>query len=380
MAVFGYTLTGFGLIVGVLFVVGQLKSHGAGTPIAFEAEAGSLASGAVTKTDSLASGATSVQFGAAALGLRYGPYGSYKPSALTTGVPSGTILTQYTNQYGIISDGFLTITTPGLVIDSYDIPAFINIEAANVTIKNSFVRGPNFIPSGITGSNKGTNMISVLDARAVNFNVYDSTLAPVYPNSHTDAIQGHGFTAARNNIYDSVDGIDPLGTDVLIEANYIHDLSWFTVDSGHADGHSHNDCIQPGGGSSTIEYNNLEAFLSPTAGQGPARPYNYANSAILLSANAIPAEMNIIIANNWIDGGVVAINEGPGSYTNLGSISGNIFGDNQQYPLQMILLTSTRASAGLSISGNIYHAVDEPLTKPSRDGTTVDTGNGVSGG
>jgi hypothetical protein len=90
--------------------------------------------------------------------------------------------------------------------------------------------------------------------------------------------------------------------------------------------------------------------------------------------------MNIIIANNWIDGGVVAINEGPGSYTNLGSISGNIFGDNQQYPLQMILLTSTRASAGLSISGNIYHAVDEPLTKPSRDGTTVDTGNGVSGG
>jgi len=82
-----------------------------------------------------AGSAATIGFGKAAASTpAAAPAGSTsKPSASTTGVPSGTSLTRH--------DGDLTITEAGTVIDGLDIHGFVTVRAANVTIKNSIVRG-----------------------------------------------------------------------------------------------------------------------------------------------------------------------------------------------------------------------------------------------
>src|ERR1700712_329396 len=56
-----------------------------------------------------------------------------KPGATNTGVPVGTRLT--------VVNGDLNVTKNGTVIDSMDIHGFVKINANNVTIKRSIVRG-----------------------------------------------------------------------------------------------------------------------------------------------------------------------------------------------------------------------------------------------
>ncbi len=304
----------------------------------------------------------------------YGPYGSYKPSSTTSGVRAGTTLIPYTNQFGAIVNGVLTLSTAGVTIAGYDIQAFIVVKADKIMIKNSRIRGPATLPA--SGS---YNLISAYAPAATNLLVQDCTIVPDVPNHDSQGIQGKSFLAERNNIYNSVDGIDPLG-EATILANYIHDLSWYAPDTNHADNHSHNDCIQFEGGSATVEYNNLQGFLSKTVGDGPARPYDQANSVMLAVANTSPLTTNLVISGNWIDGGQVSINVGAGSYTTLGSIDKNIFGDNMVYAIDAILLNSPRASIGLTITNNHFGAVDLPLKNPLLSGTVVDTGNGVQGG
>ena len=63
------------------------------------------------------------------------------PGAGNTGVPSGVNL--------FVHVGDLRITTPGTVIDGWDIRGRVTVGAANVTIKNSIIRGP---AAGFTGS------------------------------------------------------------------------------------------------------------------------------------------------------------------------------------------------------------------------------------
>lgn len=305
----------------------------------------------------------------------YGAYGSYKPGPTTSGAKACGTLTPYTNQFGAIVDGVLTLSTPNTTISGYDIPAFIVSKADKITIENCCVHGPAVLPAD--GSR---NMINAYETQSTNLVVRDCTLFASVPDHNSEGMQGKSFLAARNNIYNVVDGIDPLGDGSTILANYIHDLAWFSPDSNHSDNHSHNDCVQLEGGSATAMYNNLEGFLSPTAGDGAARPYDQTNSAMLMSAMTAVATTNLVISHNWIDGGQVAVNVGPGTYTNLGTVTDNIFGDNQYYDGVTVLLNATRASIGLTLSGNVYNAVDKPLHTPSRAGTIVDTGNGVSGG
>ena len=68
------------------------------------------------------------------------PFGGM-PGAGNTGVPSGVNL--------FVHVGDLRITTPGTVIDGWDIRGRVTVGAANVTIKNSIIRGP---AAGFTGS------------------------------------------------------------------------------------------------------------------------------------------------------------------------------------------------------------------------------------
>jgi hypothetical protein len=367
-------------LFGIVGLLKELSSHATTPAASTEAEDGTVRSSAVVVSDSTASGAKAVQFSTVSSAYPYGAYGSYKPSTSTSGVPTGSNLIQYTDQFGPISGGFLKLKTPGITIEGYDIPAFVSIEAANISLKKCLIKGPAVLPGAAA-----YNLMACYTA--TNALIQDCTLAPQTPAVYIQGMQGQSFMAERCDVYNTVDGIDPLGPDVKIIACYIHDLAWYTVNSGHADGHTHNDCIQPGGGYFTAKYNNLQAFLSPTVGEGPTRPYDQANSVMLLADNTVTGLGTIIVSNNWMDGGVVSINGISAMNTswanNVGhasfTFSDNIFGDNQNSSGSVFKFsTAAEQTAGnFTLTNNMFGATDKPLRSAGRNGTTIGSGNGI---
>jgi hypothetical protein len=219
-------------------------------------------------------------------------YGSYEPSASTTGVLPGTVLTDYN------SPTVNTLTLPaGTVIENKRIYGDIKPGGA-VTLRNCLLVGGNHVPSGASaivdcnGLRTGRDRIELTDC----------TLLPRHPSRNRDGIVGHHYNAFRCDISQTIDGLGIFittdkGTSASVTAlgNYIHDLVYFYPDyrngvSGatwHSDG-SHNDCIQIQGGLNIwIKGNRLEA--TSHLGQGsqgnPDKPWLPGTTA-LASGNA----------------------------------------------------------------------------------------------
>lgn len=125
------------------------------------------------------------------------------PNASNTGVPDGTVLTNYT--------GPMTITQNGTVIDSKIINGTLRVTASNVVIKNSRVQ--NFSGWGIDGDG------------ASNLTVQDCDLVGRGSASRVDsAILGSG-NFLRNDISQTENGISLQGGASVVKGNFIHDLA-----------------------------------------------------------------------------------------------------------------------------------------------------------
>ncbi|WP_182113260.1 hypothetical protein [Actinotalea sp. JY-7876] len=248
--------------------------------------------------------------------------GAVEPTAATTGVPDGTPLTRH--------DGDLVITEPGTVIDGKDIHGFVSIRAADVTIRNSVVRG-----SG-TGS-YSTGLVSCLDAACRGAVIEDTTLVPKQPSPWITGILGHDYTARRVDVHHVVDGFGIFDTgngggpvDVVIESSWCHDLSYFARDPQQDGGPSHNDCIQIQGGSAIrITGNSLESFMSTAVGD---QSYDARNrGAGLMVTPTVAPVTGATVTKNWFDGGYASVSVSRGGYERMhfGTLTGNRFGRNQ---------------------------------------------------
>ena len=118
-----------------------------------------------------------------------------KPGPTTTGVPAGTRLT--------VHNGDLTITKAGSVYSALDIHGFVWVKAADVTIKDSIIRG------GVASSDVG--LVNDISSAATNFVISDSELVPQHPSVRIDGIKGWNYTASRLNIHGTVDGAKVFG-------------------------------------------------------------------------------------------------------------------------------------------------------------------------
>jgi hypothetical protein len=223
--------------------------------------------------------------------------GSGKPGPTNTGVPAGTQLTVY--------NGNLTITTPGATYAGLDIYGFVRVEAPNVTIKDSIIRG------GPATSN--TAIIYDLSDTATNLVVEDSEIVPIDPSVNIDGIDGWNYTALRLNIHGTVDGAKMFGPNATMEDSWIHDLVTYENDPSHADGVSHNDDVQVLSGS------NLKIIGNDLEGGH--------NSAIQISQDHGPVT-DVLIDGNWADAGNVTFNIANKPLASLGGITvtNNIFG------------------------------------------------------
>jgi hypothetical protein len=194
------------------------------------------------------------------------------PDASNTGVPAGTVLTP---------SGGMTVTTAGAVIDARDISGSVTVNAPNVTIRNSRIRGNEFmlIRSNSTG-------LIVEDSEFVNQS------AAGQPKCH-NAIGFGGYTVRRSELTGCENAADMGGGNVTFEDNYVHDLDM--VGPSHVFGNAgpHTDGIQMGEGASNILIRHN--WVDPTPGSG-------ATSAIIMYTGSGTPNSNVRIENNHLDG------------------------------------------------------------------------------
>lgn len=243
------------------------------------------------------------------------------PGPGNTGVAWGTVLTKHY--------GDLRITTPGTVIDGMEIFGLVRVEAANVTIKNSIVRGRD-ITSNIS-------LIYAGDASVKNLLVQNVELAPLKRSPDINGINGSNFTLRNVNIHDVVDSVHIFGDNVTVESSWLHNNTHFLNDPNWNGGPSHDDNVQVQRGSNIRLVNNtmngaVNSVMQITQDQGPVA--------------------NLTFENNTVAGGACTLNVAQKTYgaiTGL-SIRNNIIGASI-YNCPMIVDAPTLAIA--TITGNI---------------------------
>jgi hypothetical protein len=210
------------------------------------------------------------------------------PDGTNTGVPPGTTLTP---------SGSITITTAGAVVSGLDISGTVNINANNVTFRNSRVRSSSFAIVRVQAGRTGV-VIENVEINGVGSG-----------NDGNHGIAGEGAMIRRVNIYNVENGITPQSsnTAMLIEDRYIHDL--------RASGAPHYDGIQIDGGlrNITIRHNTVHNQNNQTA-------------AVMID-NYFGSISNVMVTNNrLLGGGYTVYSDGQ---FNGGSITGVSFTNNR---------------------------------------------------
>lgn len=277
-----------------------------------------------------------------------------KPSSATTGA-TGTMT---------IVSGDQILTTPNQTYTNIDFRGRVDVRAANLEFDNCIFRGN-------TSQASNTGLLNATHSACSGLKVHHSTFAPTAQSVWWTAILGHDYWAHHNDISQVVDGFGVYNTynrtapsGVLIEENWVHDLSCLSPDPNHTDNKTHGDVVQiQGNGYVVIRNNFFDASPSSTSTAG-VKP----TSCVMITPNDSVCPGNVI-TGNWLYGvSAAVINVSPkskGSGTTA-YIANNRFGPTVGYP--MLLDNSQLTFVGLptttgldTTNGNVYDATDLPV-------------------
>ncbi|MBG6214547.1 MAG: hypothetical protein LH475_09510 [Cryobacterium sp.] len=212
----------------------------------------------------------------------------------TTGVPSGTVLKVHT--------GDLNITQAGTVISGLDIRGLVKINAINVTIKNSIIRGRSVsAPAALVNNLGGRSGLRIID----------SELYPSTPSPDINGIYGYNFALTRVDIHGVIDGAHLTGSNVTIANSWLHGNLHYASDPNQGGKPSHDDSIQIQKGS------NITVYGSTLSGSH--------NAGVQITQDTGDVS-NFSFKNNFADGGACTINVAQKSY---GPVYGTVITDNK---------------------------------------------------
>ena len=337
------------VVIGAVTILGYvgMRSLAAVPLAAFEPETGTLSGSATVQTATGASGSGVVKFATATPSPTPAPTATPtpggKPGASNTGFPAGTSLT--------IVNGDQTYSTNGQVISGLDIRGYVRVTGANITIKNSIIRGGT---KPCTSSNAQNSAPLWVMESATNFVFQDSEIAPSNATACMDGIWATNSTIQRANIHGAVDGVKAYNN-VTIRDSYIHDLAYFASDPNQGGGETHNDGVQSYECNANILITGTTIDLANSSG---------GNAAYQITQDAGQACSNIQITNNWLDGGGCTINVAHKVLSNLTgvSITGNKFGRHQGFGGCTVLL-STKSTLS-AYSGNVWEDTGLAIPAP----------------
>lgn len=248
-------------------------------------------------------------------------YGTYRPSALTTG-HTGTLT-------DLGTPATQNATLPDVpVLENRLIYGDIKWKGtSDITLKNCMLVG---------GSNPPASASAVVDCNATHqgrITLIDCTITPRDPRNR-DCIVGHNWSAYRCNLSAGIDGAGIFTTsgtnaDVVMMGNWTHDLSYVYPDyrngvSGatwHTDG-SHNDGVQMQGGRNVhLKGNFIDLVNSnpaPTnSGPNPDKEWlsvvkgNNGSGLIVQDNTGAGIDNTVIVEQNWFRGSLTQINIKP---------------------------------------------------------------------
>jgi len=151
------------------------------------------------------------------------------PGPATTGYPAG-------QTFGKTVTGGLTITTDGTVIDGWKISGGVQVQAKNVTIRNSWITsdfgGRN--GSGVVNLNPGSSATiehSLLDGR-------NATHACIWHEGTSLVARANECTGSNDGIFSwaTTEGRDGAGDNFTITDNWLHGFTT-QASNGHVDGY-----------------------------------------------------------------------------------------------------------------------------------------------
>ena len=218
-----------------------------------------------------------------------------QPSAATTGVPAGTTLT--------VHEGDLTIRRPGTVVEGLDVHGFITVEAPNVTIRDSVVRG------GEATYNRGV----ITNYGHANLLVEDVEIVPAAETVWQDGGKGSDFTLNRVHVTGNVDSVKVHGGGrVLVQNSLLEDTTYYAEDPNQGGGTSHTDGVQ------VLDGTDITILNNTTRG--------HRNLAVLGAANKGDTT-DLVVDGNWLDGGhcTVKLEEFAGHRLEA-TVTDNVFG------------------------------------------------------
>lgn len=346
------TFGGVFAVVGIVVIVVVLA---AGPFATSEPENATLTGGAQKVARAGASGGQTIKFGTIATPTPAPtptptpaptppPSTGGKPSASNTGVPAGTVLT--------ISTGDRTYSTDNQVISGLDIRGYVQITGKNVTIRNSIIRGGN--RPCTTGGSQNNAPIWVREDAGASAILENIEIAPSNATACMDGIWAVNTTITRANIHGTVDGVKA-DDNVTIQDSYIHGLAYFAVDPNQGGGPSHNDGVQSYQCNSNIrlQRNNIVLLGDETAG-----------AVYQVTQDGGVRCSNIVVDNNWLDGGGCTLNFAPKVLSTLTGISvtNNKFGRTRRFANCTIKAYSGTTFA--AYSGNVWEDNGQPIPPP----------------
>jgi hypothetical protein len=242
------------------------------------------------------------------------------PGPETTGVPAGVALT---------SSGSLTIQENGAVISGLEINGCVDVQASDVTIRQSRIRCDR--PHSAVRLHSGHTGLLLEDVEIDGSGITDMAICC-----------GH-YTLRRANIHNTVDG-PRLGSGTVVEDSWIHHLARIPG--------SHNDALQTTGGVDIVVRRNRIEPYNPDTGD----PFN---AAIMIGSETAPEVRNLLFEDNYCNGGNYTI--GVREDLNGSNIvfRGNTFGRDHRYG---VIARPTQRGITWDDASNVYADTGEPVT------------------
>ena len=201
-------------------------------------------------------------------------------------------------------EGNITVTEAGTTIDSLDVHGSIIVKAADVTIKNSIVRGR---------AGAGGALVNNL-SHSPNLVINDSEILAGWDN-RVSGIMGSDFTATRVNIHDVTDQIHLTAGNVAVSESWLHGNLHLEQDPLRDGTPTHDDSIQ-------IQAGTNISFTGNTITD--------AHNAVMMITQDTGKVGNVSFSGNTADGGACSINvaeKGRGPIVGL-TVTDNVFGRN----------------------------------------------------
>lgn len=245
-----------------------------------------------------------------------------RPGPTTTGVPAGTALTVHNGDY--------TVTTPGAVVQNLDIRGYLRIKAANVTVKNTVVRGRPGLSTAM----------ALVQSSSPGVQIIDTTIAAAEATPYVDGFVGSDVTFTRVDISRVVDSVKLTGGNIVIQDSWLHDNLYYSQVPWNPNDDTHSDNLQIGIGSNIVVRNSV---------------LTGSHNAALMITQDRGSVSNVTITGSVLDHGTCTINLAEKTY---GPIQGLRFTDNQFGTAQIkdhcAVIAKTTTSSISTFTNNVF--------------------------